>query len=422
MVYNKYIKLILAGFVFSSYAGGDEKAAPLYFYEGKHVKVGMDMKVVISDLPDPARIKIQSYVRNYKIDYSRPIKTYKRVGYHLKEPLEFEDEDETHLQSANLTVSEAILDPNSPFTVVGEEDLLKRPYSSCGRMIMTFANHKSYSGSAVALGKNLIITAAHNLVNRDLPDVVGISFQQLIKKEAKGYNIPAKISASCFVHPKWQENYDSKYDVALLFLSSSLPVEKTDKLYMKLAEVEKDDSIKVVHYPSKSYMNESQEEVIDKNEVSVAEMIYHNANTEQGSSGSPIFDKDSDIIGIHTAGVSRSDGVALYNQGVRLRKDLLEFIDDSIEKFLLDEDVRKARAIKERKEKEDVLRKEGELKGKAEGKAEVKNEMILNCHSQNLEVSMIVVLVNMPEEEVVRIIEESKLKESASKKHRSGNN
>ena len=147
-------------------------------------------------------------------------------------------------------------------------------------------------------------------------------------------------------------------------------------------------------------------------------MIYHNANTEQGSSGSPIFDKDSDIIGIHTAGVSRSDGVALYNQGVRLRKDLLEFIDDSIEKFLLDEDVRKARAIKERKEKEDVLRKEGELKGKAE----VKNEMILNCHSQNLEVSMIAVLVNMPEEEVVRIIEESKLKESASKKHRSGNN
>ena len=299
MVYNKYLKLILAGFVFSSYAGGDDKAAPAYFYEGKHVKVGMDMKVVISDLPDPARIKIQSYVRNYKIDYSRPIKTDKRVGYHLKEPLEFEDEDETHLQSANLTVSEAILDPNSPFTIVSEEDLLKRPYSSCGRMIMTFANHKSYSGSAVALGKNLIITAAHNLVDKDLPDVVGISFQQLVKKEAKGYNIPAKISASCFVHPKWQENYDPKYDVALLFLSSSLPVEKTDKLYMKLAEVEKDDSIKVVHFPEGvPNTRENDGKVVHPDpageSVSIAEMVYHNANTEQGSSGSPIFDKNSE--------------------------------------------------------------------------------------------------------------------------------
>ena len=418
MLYNKYIKLILAGFVLSSGAALRMTRARFlpsvptqsWFYKGKHVKVGMDMKVIISDLPDPARTENQSYVRRYKVDYSKTIieGNPPLIGHPLKKPLEFEDEDEDHLKKVQL---EAVISSEEAFSLVEERDADKKPYSSCGRLRMCFTEG-DYTGSAVAIGKNLILTAGHNLIQTKLGEAKDVFFQQLIKRTVSKYTMPEKISVSCFVHPKWQESFDSKYDVALLLLSGSLPVERTDKLYMKLAEVEKDDSIKVVHYPSKPYMNESQGKVVDTNEVSVAEMIYHNAKTDFGSSGSPIFDKDSDIIGVHTAKVSIDKKFA-YNQGVKIRRDLLEFIDDSIEKFLLDEDVRKARAIKERKEKEDVLRKEGEEKGKI--------EMILNCHSQNLEVSMIAVLVNMPEEEVVRIIEESKLKESASKKHRSEN-
>jgi len=254
---------------------------------------------------------------------------------------------------------ESVIDSSKPFEIVTQDKVSTNPYSSCGRIRMTFFPEHHSVGSAAAIDRNLVITAAHNL----LPDIFNktpninktlayeVRFEHMLLKDSpvvtKSY--VAEVSSHCFIHPKWVENFDPRYDIAFIFLSESLNLTQAqfDELLKLRIINEEDAEIRVIGYPNGTHkMSETSGSVVkmenagDGRAIDSKEIIYHLANTERGSSGSPIIatskelklgESDSNanhIIGIHTCG---SDEDVPANSGVRLREELMEFLDKSID-------------------------------------------------------------------------------------------
>ena len=72
--------------------------------------------------------------------------------------------------------------------------------------------------------------------------------------------------------------------------------------------------------------------------VDAINIIYHTANTEPGSSGSPIVKEGRSLVGVHTRAPSPG---GTMNRGVRIRLDIIPFLDEIVQqnqKYLADEE------------------------------------------------------------------------------------
>ena len=115
------------------------------------------------------------------------------------------------------------------------------------------------------------------------------------------------------------------------------------------------------------------------------------------SSGSPIIPEDLHIIGTHTRGA---------NSGVRMRKELLPFIEESIRKhqaFLENLDTLEALRAKEKERADQALIDKGKAQGLAEGKAEGEKtkaiEIARKLISMNLPMDQIILVTGLTEDE-----------------------
>jgi V8-like Glu-specific endopeptidase len=297
---------------------------------------------------------------------------------------------------------ESVIDSALPFEIVSQDKIETNPYSSCGRLTMTFSPEYKTAGSGAAIDRNLVITAAHNL----LPDVLNkaknvnktlaqeVRFEDIFTIEDFTINhaYSAKVSSHCFIHPKWIENFDPRYDIAFIFLSENLHLTQEQVNELRIFD-EKDTEIRVVGYPKDTNrMTEDARHIIGipypNRAIDSQEIIYHLANTDRGSSGSPII--ADHIIGIHTC---KSDEDIPANSRIRLREELMEFLDNSIDlhqKALQNsENLGKIRAQYEEKEEEEKRNKSLKLikqsieKGIEKGKQEQNKAIIIKMLKRN---------------------------------------
>ena len=340
---------------------------------------------------------------------------------------------------------ESVIASSLPFEIVGQDEISTNPYSSCGRLVMRFQNNDTFSGSAAAIDRNLVVTAAHNLLpvnfnnhtNVDKILAQEVRFEHMLIKTDPVVKYPyaAEVSSHCFIHPKWIENFDPRYDIAFIFLSESLNLTQAqvDELLKLRIINEKDTEIRVVGYPKgQKNMQESKGPVVAmKNRdnapaINSKEIIYHLANTEPGSSGSPIIstskeltlgesdNNENNIIGIHAYGSSQDIPA---NSGVKVREELMKFLDESIDlhqnALANSTNLGKFRVQKEKEEKEKLERKlieqgieKGIEKGLQQGieKAnQEKKDIIIRMINNKISLEDIAKIANMTLDEVQAI-------------------
>lgn len=307
------------------------------------------------------------------------------------------------------TTVETVLDGAKPFTIVIQENVNDKPYSSSGRLTMLFTKSSSiFYGSGAAIDKNLVITAAHNVLPEELnghPNVdreraVNVEFEHMLMNARTSTQrpvAPAKVSTHCFVHPEWEKSFDPKYDVALIFLSESLELthEREDDLVdlIKILNGKK-DRIQIVRHPKETVpMRESEGKTQWEQSLETKEIIYHFAIIVPGSSGSPIIADKQYVTGTHTCwSVNGSMG---SNCGVRMRWDLIHFIEDSISKhqayLIHQEDIEQQRLKEKQRQKQALIDQ-----GKNEGKIEIARGML----AKKMNINLIAELTKLTEKEV----------------------
>jgi len=261
------------------------------------------------------------------------------------------------------------------------------PHFSDGQLVLNFSTlpmgTQKFSGRAVAIDRNLLITQAHHFLPKSIDNqdnhervraTTVVLDHLLVDSGEPNWKYPSTLISHCYIHPEWERNFDPHYDVALVFLTryTTFTEEEYNKLLKKpilLDEIR--GLIKVVNDPhNRSEIKESVGKLWGGDRV--ARVIYHRANTEYGSSGSAILN-DRTMIGVHADGsTSEKD----HKNGIRIRHDLLPFIEESIrlnQLFLKDEE----KGIEEKKKMLDRYEEERAQKHRDEGKLEGRLEGIV---------------------------------------------
>jgi hypothetical protein len=135
-----------------------------------------------------------------------------------------------------------------------------------------------------------------------------------------------RVSPHCFIHPEWERSFNPAYDVALFFLSDSLTTLNQTQLDELLNGTE--ETLRIVEHPKEIiYTVESTRKRKWEQTVNSQNIVHHLTNILPESSG--ILSKDQRMTGSRHArdDDDESNGAT---RGVKIRKDLLPFIEDSI--------------------------------------------------------------------------------------------
>lgn len=200
-------------------------------------------------------------------------------------------------------------------------------------------------------------------------------------------------------HPEWEKNFNPDYDIALVFLSESLKLTQAqiDELLKLKVLNGKEETLRIIGHPNGTiHMRESMGKARWEQTVDSQNIVYHLANTLPGSSGSPIISEDLHIVGTHTMGASEETNGA--NSDVRMRLELLPFIDDSIrrhQEFLDNMD-----KVEELQQKERQLQEQALIdKGEKAAKIEIARGML----AKKMDIELISDLTKLTEDEIKAI-------------------
>ena len=318
---------------------GAEKSENDVVYRGEYVRIDRDGSVVFDRYPPPPPPTVTQYAR-------QPLRTRGPMYLDGDRPYQYLDVPGLELpKDAQMVAAEADLESvitEVPFQLIDPSDLDAPPAMACGRLEVIFnipgkKTSLKFYGSASALQTNLLITAAHNFVPELLDGVKNagkvqaemVSFEHQLIAGDKARSIhPSQVNTHCFIHPRWLDNFDQRFDVAFVFLSEPLDVEKIESL-MKLHIEGTDVKIDLVGYPhGKPMMYRTTGET--QGCADESPIFYHSANTHPGNSGSPITRDGNKLIGIHTRGQDPHTGL---NSGVRVRQDIIDFMDSCTKKY-----------------------------------------------------------------------------------------
>ncbi|MDP3935848.1 MAG: trypsin-like peptidase domain-containing protein [Alphaproteobacteria bacterium] len=386
-------------------------------FKGKYVSASSEGIVTIKQEKYPKYSGVQHLRLNPKIISELRIDKGNGMPYHLVDFNDLEGPFE------GTTRIETIMDSSVPFTIIDTKESKKKPYSSIGRLEMFFPkgdkeSGSSYYGSGAALDKNLVITAAHNFLPPQFNDhpntgrirAEEVRFHHMLTTATVSNQHAvrsARVSTHCFIHPEWEKSFNPDYDVALVFLSESLNLiqAQIDELLKLKILNGKEETIRIIGHPNGTVnMSESKGKTSWEQTVDSQNILYHLANTLPGSSGSPIISDDLHVIGTHTRGVGEETNGA--NSGVRMRLELLPFIDHSItihQEFLANMDQIEEFQQREKQRQEQALIDKGIDKGIIEGEKAKAVEIARNLKSMNLTTDQIKAATGLTEDEISAI-------------------
>ena len=407
-----------------------ETSAPLY--TGRYVIVDHDGKVHIHQKIYPNfrgihREGTQFFACADDISYHNgkyyhsvgdPIIQDEMIGWKIEEIKESDVPFVAQPVEAKLT--------DDPYEIVPDEECKQNPYFSCGRLNMAFLpkvdgeNRGKFRGSAAAIEQNILVTAAHNFIpqvlngfpNNDRIKADRVSFLHVKTKGETllAYHVAA---AHCFVHPKWEESFDPHYDIAFVFLNQSLIATREEKdklLSLHVLSPELEHSIQVIGYPlGVEEMRRTNGDVRAREDrpIDTMNIIYHTANTEPGSSGSPLVKDGRSLIGIHTRAPSPG---GTMNRGVRVRLDLMPFLNEAVaqnQKCLADtaayEAEKEAEKAREELQRIEKIEKRGEDRGRADGKTSALEEVAKNLLNDRMSVDDVARNTGLSREQVEKL-------------------
>ena len=158
-------------------------------------------------------------------------------------------------------------------------------------------------GTAFLVTPDLVLTNAHVL--KYIPDLTeaGVFFTVGLRGEAKWHYFAEKVALSP----------PDELDYALLRLRE--PAAATP-LHLSARKPEMDRAANILQYPQGGGLQVAlrHNAIVKVDE----ERFYYASDTDSGSSGSPIFDDEWEVIGLHRAGIADSDNHPLKhaNQGI----------------------------------------------------------------------------------------------------------
>lgn len=219
-----------------------------------------------------------------------------------------------------------------PTTIVGSDDrnvvltVKANPYNCIAHIVATFPNSTiERHGTAVIYGDKLALTAAHCVYE---PEYGGWATEVRVEVgRLQGLTMYGTVYAERYIAKNgFIENGLVDYDYAVLELSG-MPADDNGNtcgianLYVSAASI--GANIMTAGYPCKTnregIMYESTGQILDKSLT----RIYHNADTEKGQSGSPVFDSNNNVIGIEHGCLN--DDIYQRNLAVRITSYILDF-------------------------------------------------------------------------------------------------
>lgn len=224
----------------------------------------------------------------------------------------------------NNNIDESVIGPDDREFV---KDISKMPNRAIVFIKSYIDNSRYYSGTGFMIDDYAVLTAAHVITSKNKEEEIK---NVIVHAGYTNENImygTAKVIKT-YVLSEWVKTPSIYYDMTLLIVDN--PIGRvTGKL--KLSDnVKLDDYITTSGYPGEEnenikighqyYSSGKIVKVTNKN-------LYYDLDTEGGQSGSPIFNKNNDVIAIHTNGFNKLNSYK-FNLGLRLTSSNIETINE----------------------------------------------------------------------------------------------
>lgn len=220
-----------------------------------------------------------------------------------------------------MSISENSVQPNS---LIGDDNRSRitatttYPYSAVCHITITWPDGTSSVGTAWMYWEDVAITAGHCVYSADHG---GWATSIQVRPGANGTSSPYGVVYSTTIHTstKWIEDSNWEYDYGVIELSSDIGNSTgwfgTSWTIWSL----KGTDVTITGYPGEYYRQMwTMSGEITK---SATRKVYYNAiDTTGGQSGSPIYDSDYYVVGIH----AYSEG-SYGNSGTRITSSLFDF-------------------------------------------------------------------------------------------------
>lgn len=193
------------------------------------------------------------------------------------------------------------------------------PWRCVALLRMTFASGRTASGTAWFISAHTLVTAGHNLYDKDHGPAQELSVIPGYSMGGAPYGVHAV--TACFWNPAWASSFDPRLDFALVHIAEDPQVgffgyaAASDDGLKNVAT-----AVNITGYPR----DRSDTQYYDGGRVTDADdyFIYHTIDTGEGQSGAPLFwtNQNSRIgLGIHTYG---TDGQFKVNRARRITPEL----------------------------------------------------------------------------------------------------
>lgn len=235
-----------------------------------------------------------------------------------------EDSETAALEKAGIL--EAIIGKDDQYRV---KNTTVHPYRSVVYLQMTFGN-QTYVGSGVMIAPNLVLTAGHNIYNRETgawaSSVIAVPGRN---DNSSPFGTYSSSTYYTFRQFKTEGNViPSNYDIAVVKLNKNVSSEVG---YLPLAyDVSRGQRLQIPGFPAytdskfgKMYTAYGTVDGVN------GHLIGHLIDAESGNSGSPILNSKNQIVGIHTAGNYTIRPYGNYNWGTRINSSVLGMISHS---------------------------------------------------------------------------------------------
>ncbi|HFU4025234.1 TPA: trypsin-like peptidase domain-containing protein [Streptococcus suis] len=208
--------------------------------------------------------------------------------------------------------SESIIGTDDRYQVV---DTTATPYQSVVMLRSVFSRTITY-GTGVVIGKDTILTAAHNVYDVSK----GVWASSIVAYPAKSGTIEPYGSYEAYDYYMFRayqtNNGAAESDIAVIKLKTAL--DSSIGYLRPVTEVSVGESVQVPGYPyNRGYQMHTMFAPVT---IVESDLIAYTVDTEGGQSGSPILNSQNQIVGIHILG--NTD----YNIGRRITDDVLELI------------------------------------------------------------------------------------------------
>ncbi|MBQ9767170.1 MAG: trypsin-like peptidase domain-containing protein [Lachnospiraceae bacterium] len=253
-----------------------------------------------------------------------------------------QDTNGERISAGNMTSPSGILTGRGSFAsstraIIGDDNMWKvadasaKPYSAIGLVEVTYTNGRSLHGTGFMISGNTMLTAAHNIIEKDW-EVANVA---VYLRKSKYYRTPTAYASSWYVCAEYNDylEVDHKDDYAILCFSSDI----SNYWFGLDTSVTYNPDAYLCGYPyDKANVTTRTFEQWCANGTIVShgyEISEHNIDSKRGQSGGPIFLYNSTlkqwvVRGIHVGDVVEEEGddVGYRCFSRRITDELFDFL------------------------------------------------------------------------------------------------